>query len=377
MTTELSLSNVINISVAATPTGVNAFNTSNLALFSYDTPNMSFGSDGYKIYKEPVEVGTDFGTSSNTYKMALAAFSQAPNFLANNGNFIVIEMEASETLDEAITRTVGLVQYFGLMSSQIENSADTAAAASVVQALTKIAFFAQRDPAEIADGGILDDLTTGGFWKSRGLFYQGATDISALQMQAAYAGRALSTIFSGSLTTQNMQLKDLATILPDPGINQTRYALAIDAGADVYPSLEGVAKVLTSGENRFFDQVYNLLWFAKALEVAGFNYLAQTSTKVPQTENGMDGLKGAYRKVCQQAVANGYAAPGAWSSPVTFGNQQDLYDNIEQYGFYIYSQPVAQQLQVDRAARKAPLVSVALKEAGAINTSTVIVHVNA
>jgi hypothetical protein len=119
------------------------------------------------------------------------------------------------------------------------------------------------------------------------------------------------------------------------------------------------------------------MWFVFALQVSGFNYLRQTGTKVPQTENGMDGLKGAYRSVCEQAVTNQYAAPGTWNSPVTFGNQADLIANVEQFGYYIYSTPIAQQLQADREERKAPLVQIALKEAGAIQSSTVVVNVNA
>lgn len=374
---ELSLSNVINISISATPSGLNAFNTSNLALFSYDTPEASFGNDGYKIYKEPTEVATDFGSSSITARMATAAFSQAPNILAPNGSFIVIEMEPSETLAEAIARMAGTVQFFGVMSSVIESEADMLAAAAVIQAAIKIGFFVQRNPDEVETGGALDLLTTGGFWKSRGLFYGSATDADALLMQAAYAGRALSTIFSGSNTTQTMHLKDLTTIQPDLSLDQTLFQKCVDAGADTYPSFEGVPKVYCSGENRFFDQVYNLLWFVKALEVAGFNYLAQTSTKIPQTEAGMDGLKGSYRRVCRQAVTNAYSAPGAWTNPTTFGVQQDLLDNVAQYGYYIYSGPIAEQLQVDREARRAPIVQIALKEAGAIHSSTIIINVNA
>jgi hypothetical protein len=115
----------------------------------------------------------------------------------------------------------------------------------------------------------------------------------------------------------------------------------------------------------------------KALEVAGFNYLAQTSTKIPQTEAGMDGLKNAYRKICEQGVTNAYLSPGAWNSPITFGNQQDLLDNIQSYGFYIYSLPIALQAQVDREARQAPLIQIAAKEAGAIHSSTVVININA
>jgi hypothetical protein len=256
--------------------------------------------------------------------MALAVFSQQPNILAGGGYLVVIPFEPSETLDAAVTRTADLVQYFGLMSTQIESGADMQDAAAVVQALNKIAFFVQRASGSIDSGGDLDDLRTGGFTQSRGLYYGAATDLAALQMQAAYAGRALSVNFSGSNTTTTMHLKDLTGVQPDPSMTQTLLNKAQDAGADVYASFQGVPKVYTSGANSFFDQVYNLQWFVGALQVAGFNFLAQASTKIPQTESGMDGLKGAYRAVCEQAVTNQYVAPGTWNSPTTFGNQADL-----------------------------------------------------
>ncbi len=373
---QLQLSNVITISVSAAQAGANAYNTSNLALFTSDTPSPTF-DDGYKIYLEPTEVGTDFGTSSVTYKQALAVFSQKPNILGPGGSLIVITLDASEVLDHAITRTKDLVQYFGVMSNSIESGADMIAAAMVVQALNKIAFFVQRDPTSIDSGGDLDDLTTGGYTQSRGLYYGSDNDLDALLFQAAYAGRALSTDFSGSNTTSTMHLKTLATIEPDPTMTQTLLAKAEAAGADTYVSLQGVSAVFCVGANSFYDQVYNLQWLAGALQIAGFNYLKTTATKVPQTENGMDGLKGAYQTVLAQAVSNQYAAPGLWTSPTTFGNQQDLYDNIAQRGYYIYSTPIAAQLQTARAARQAPLVQIALKEAGAIQSSSVIVIVNA
>ena len=372
---QLQLSNVVEISVSQAQTGVNAYNTSNLALFTTETPDPVFDDD-YKIYVEPTEVGKDFGTGSETYKMALKVFGQAPNIRANSGYLVVIPLEPSETIAAAVTRTADLVQYFGLMTTQILIEAEMLAAAAVVQALNKIAFFVQRASASIEPGGSLDKLRSGTLFKSRGLYYGADNDSDALGMQAAYAGRALSTIFSGSNTTQTMHLKDLSGVQPDPSMTQTLLNKAQTAGADCYISLQGVSKVFCSGANQFFDQVYNLGWFVGALQVAGFNYLAQTSTKIPQTENGMDGLKGAYRKVCEQAVNNLYSAPGAWNSPTTFGNQQDLLDNVAQRGYYIYSQPIALQSQIDREERKAPIVQIALKEAGAIHSSTVIVNVN-
>ena len=98
--------------------------------------------------------------------------------------------------------------------------------------------------------------------------------------------------------------------------------------------------------------------------------------KIPQTETGMDGLKDAYRKVLAQAVSNGILAPGAWNSSTVFGNVANLHANVLSIGYYVYSQPVDQQLQTDRAARKAPVVQIAAKEAGALHSSSVVVQVN-
>lgn len=484
---QVNLTNVVNISVSAAQAGVGNYNTSNLAIFTHDAHEDSFGDLGYKIYLDPVEVGTDFGTSSNTYKEALAVFSQKPNILAGNGYLVVIPLlddqpaviaqqlisfssvptvgnyklsygvnttgniaynataadvqtalrllaglstvtvsgnttsgftvvftgvsgpatllvvtndslqntsgfdvfvspattvigiaaDGPEPLANGITRASSLVQFFGIISTVVEDSDAMLDAAAVVQAMNKIVWFVQRTQADIESGGSLDLLRTGGFDQSRGLYYGTGDPIDALVFMASYAGRALSTNFSGSNTTQNMHLKDMIGVQPDLTVSQTILNLAQAAGADCYPSLQGVPKIFASGANKFFDQVYNLLWFIGALQVAGFNALAQTSTKVPQTEEGVDVLTGAYRKVCESAKTNQYVAPGTWNNPTTFGNQDDFFRNISERGYYIYNAPVALQNQTDREARKAPLIQIAIKEAGAIDSSDVIVYVNA
>lgn len=314
---------------------------------------------------------------------AQALLTVTSNTLNASITVTVSTATAGETLAAAITRTAGLVQYFGIIADQtttVISSADVLAAAAVIQPLNKIGFFASYASADIETGGLLDELTTGGFSQSRGLYYgdnSTSKELDTVVFMASYAGRALSTNFSGSNTTSTMHLKDLIGVQPDPTMTQTLLNKAIAAGADSYPSLQGVPKVFCSGANSFYDQVYNLLWFVGGLQVAGFNFLAESATKIPQTENGMDGLKGAYRGVCEQGITNQYGAPGTWNSSTTFGNQVDFIQNIAQRGYYIFSQPIALQSQVDRVARKAPLVQIAFKEAGAIQSSTVIVNVNA
>ena len=377
MGNQLSISNVIEISVSQAQTGIGEYNVNNLVLFTSDTPGGSFPGVGYAIYLDPTQVGVDFGTTSQTYQMANQVFSQQPNILAGGGYLVIIPYLMSETLAAAIARTEGLVQYFGIMSETMVGSSDGLAAAAVVQPLNKMLFVVSRTSADILPGGYLDLIRLDGWTQTRGLYYGAAVDADALNMMASYAGRALSTNFNGSNTTETMHLKDLVGVEPDPSMTQTLLNEALLAGADTYISLQGVAKVFCSGANDYFDQVYNLQWFVGALQVAGFNYLAESDTKIPQTEQGMNGLKGAYRAVCEQAVANQYLAPGQWNSSTTFGNQVDFLTNVSQLGYYIYSQPVSQQSQANRVARMAPLVQIAIKEAGAIQESSVIVYVNA
>lgn len=390
-TNQLSIDNVINISVVTPGAGLLPWNTSNLALFTHDTcSNSGVVSAGYGIYLDPVSVAADWGTTSTTTLMAQAVFAQQPNILAGNGALVIIPFSGSgETLDVAISRTTSLVQYFGIISSQLETITEGTSttglmAATAVQGMNKLLFLVDNVSSAVSTGGFLDLLRSSGLTQTRGLLYLdttvggtgGLAPINALTMMAAYAGRALSTNFNGSNTTQTMHLKSLASIQPDPAITQTNLTAAIAAGADTYPSIQGVAKVFCSGANDYFDNQYNLQAFVGSLQVAGFNALAQVGTKLPQTEQGMAILKGAYLQVCQQFVNNQFLAPGAWTSGTTFGNQALMLASIAANGYYMYSAPISQQLPAVRVTRAAPLVQIACKYAGALQSSDVIVYVN-
>lgn len=378
MSNQLDITNVVTISLSAAQTGIGEYNVNNLAIFTAEEKGSTFGDLGYKIYKSPSEVGTDFGTTSITYQMALAAFAQSPNMLNGDGYLVVIPFAgSSETLTEAINRTASLVQYFGILSTKDYDAEEVRAAAAVVQTMNKMLFVVSNSTTDIAAEGSFASIAQAKLDKTRCLAYLSTETLPAKLMAAAYAGRALSTNFEGSNTTQTMHLKDLATINADPTMTQTQLNLCQSCGADAYVNIAGVAKVFSSGVNSFFDQVYNRCWFLGALEVAGFNALAKVSTKIPQTEPGMTLLKGAYRLVCERGVRNGYLAPGAWNSADRFGDVEAMLRNIEEVGYYLYSLPVNQQAQTEREARKAPLVQIAAKEAGAIHSSNVLVYINA
>ncbi len=285
---------------------------------------------------------------------------------------------STETLISAILRTQGSVSYCGIIKENTYVSNELIVAATYVQTQDMMLFVASHDVADIA-------VTTGIFWQieqaalsqTRCFLYVGdATYDTANKVLAGYVGRAMSVDFSGSNTVITMQLKTINGAVADANMTQTIFTACGIAGVDIYPSFNGVPKVWSNGENKFYDQVYNLLWFVTSLQVAGFNALATTATKLPQTEQGAGVLTTAFSAVCAQAVTNGYFAPGTWTGDI-FGNQADMLRNIADVGFYIYHQPVAQQSQADRAARKAPLFQIAGKEAGADHTANVLVNINA
>lgn len=280
---------------------------------------------------------------------------------------------SGETLVEAISRLSSQVQFIPMITNLLLEDDAVETAATAIQALDVIWFFDFASTSDIA--GIATTIQEASETHTRCLMYTPDLTESNL-MKSAYAGRACSVNFAGSATTQTMNLKSLATITPDNGLNQTLLDSSDIAGVDVYGSFGGVPAVKDSGGNDFFDNIYNELWFKLAIQVAGFNYLRQTNTKIPQTEAGMDGLKGAYGSVCDQAVNNGMIAPGEWTSSETFGNPEDFRRNIRDKGYYIYSTPIALQSSSDRADRIAPLVQIAIKLAGAIHKSSVIIVVN-
>lgn len=470
---EISIGNVFEVSVSAPGVSAGVMNTSNVAIFTRDPYAPSFGTDGYKLYVDPTEVGKDFGTASISAKMANAVFAQRPNIRAGGGYLALIPMlsqiqeitfdkvptggslvlniggqptaailfsatqeqiqaairavdpilykdvvvtgtmatkididfkglatavavttgtntltnsgavvvtvtetVALETPVQALARGAALVHFFGLMFAFELAQAPLLAVAAALSPLRKIGFFLGSQSVDNDTGGKLDLLRQNGYVNSRGLLRIDNVE-NGLVYQAAYVGRALSVDFSGTNTVLTMHLKDLASVIGDKNITQAILEKAKVSGADVYVNFDrNVAKTFTSGGNDFFDNVYNILSFIDAIQIAGFNVFGQTPTKIPQTEGGMDILKGASRKVCEQYVRNGFIAPGEWNSPVTFGPQEDFLDNIRQRGYYIYSAPISQQPVVDREARKAPLQQLAIKYAGAFHSGSIIITIN-
>ena len=382
MPLQLPITNFVSITVTQPGAGLLPYAINNLAIFTQEVPVVTL-TLGYGIYLNAASVATDWGTTSEAYQMAAAIFSQSPNIITGGGQLIIIPFLAASNLTAIMTTadtTLGLFYGGALWSGYAPTDTEVENAAVYAQAQRHILFVNSSSAAALTPTtGLFAFVKLASESQARCLYYT-TTPLAARLFAAAYASRLFSVDYTGSNTAINMHAKSLATVSPDAGVSQTTLSYCLTNGIDTYPGFGGggqsLGKVFTSGANGgFSDDIQNANWLVFSLQVAGFNALAQTATKLPQTEQGMAALKDAYVQVMNQAVTCGYLAPGSWTSPDTFGDPATLIRNVTASGFYVYSQPVALQSSANRAGRKAPIIQIAGKSAGGINSSNVLVNI--
>ena len=85
----LDLANVVRVSIQSALRGLSNINTSALALITDEVPIPNdFGE--FRIYLNADGVATDFGSNSETFRLAGVVFSQNPNILTGTGYLIII-----------------------------------------------------------------------------------------------------------------------------------------------------------------------------------------------------------------------------------------------------------------------------------------------
>ena len=378
----VDISNVVNITVSAGESSLGNYNVNAVLYISTESPVATW-TESYRIYKRAADVGTDWGTTSKTYKDAVAFFAQNPNVLTGDGYLLIAPFSSgSETIVQAITRLSALVYFGGVFTNKTAaNASEVSAAATAVEAMDCIYLVAGHASADYGSSGILKTVSDLNLDNTKLLYYTDST--TALDgmraMVAAYAGRMFSVNFAAQNSTITANLKTLRTIAADTAITQTIYTTLKNLGVDAYVTYGGVAKVVSNanGNDNYFDDVYNRLWFKMGMKVAIFNVLATVGTKIPQTEVGMNNVKAGARRFCDQAVYNGFLAPGRWNGSETFGDPEDFHRNIEDFGYFVYSAPVSEQSQADRLERKTPVIQIAGKQAGAFHSASIIVSFEA
>lgn len=204
------------------------------------------------------------------------------------------------------------------------------------------------------------------------MFYSKSND---RKLSLGNFARLQTVLFTGTNTANTGNLKDITGVIPD-AYSQTEITKASNVGLDIYTTIKDVSVMLTSPANDFFDNVYNLIAYVDALEIDTFNILKGTATKIPQTIKGMNTLVDSIEKTTEGFVRAGVFAPGTWTSPDTFGDDETLRSQVETKGYYVFANRLSDQSQADRQARKSPPIQIAVKNAGAIHKANLIVQFN-
>ena len=280
---------------------------------------------------------------------------------------------SGETLPQAIARTRSVISYCGVstnldMGNVAQQAADAYVAGidsiwlqNVISSLSSIATLALSN-AQANQENVRYFIYT--------------TYNQRVQAKAGAMTVINGVDFTASNTTKTSQGKIISGLLPDPILYDTLYTSLQDAGCDFYSTIEGSTNFCFSTRgNNFSDNVFNQIALAYYCQYALFNFLRVTNTKTPQTESGMIAAKNSVINVLVQFVRNGYIAPGKWNSPQTFGDRDAFLTAIADDGYYVYSLPIADQLQSQREQRIAPTIQVACKAGGAMQSFNLTVTV--
>jgi hypothetical protein len=363
----LDLSEVTNLNgvASAITTALSSAGTVvwNANLQRFEVKSATTGTSSKVSYAEATGSGTDISALLGLVTGAASA---------------PIDGIAAEDLDTCVASLMDIsTEWYGLSiaTSSAPSDDDIMDAAALIEAASPSRIMAVTTQAS----GVLDSATTSDI-ASRVKAQNYERTLVQYSSSNAYAatsilGRISTVDFTGSNTTLTVKFKG------EPGVAAEKLAQsqvsALEAkNANIFVTYEDGSAIIEQGvmsNGYFIDEVHGTDWLQNAIQTDLWNVLRQALTKIPQTDAGTNILVNTIDKTMGQAVNNGLVAPGIWNAP-GFGqlNQGDALNS----GYYIYAPPVATQSQADREARKSVPIQVAVKLAGAIHSTNVIVNVN-
>ncbi|MFU9135767.1 DUF3383 family protein [Erwinia tasmaniensis] len=381
MSQGLPLSSIVNVDVIMSPGAATGRNFGSMLILGSST--VIPVSERLRLYSSAEDIGTDFGMVSAEYQAASVYFAQSPKpqqlYIGRWAKTLATgEAGEAETLPQAVNALLQYTEWYGLAIAASGDDAvtdsDLLAVAAAIESSSQSRVFAiTTDNAETLDATSQSDLAAklkvAGYGRT---FVQYSTS-SQYAAISAFA-RAFTVNFSGSNTTLTLKFKT------EPGVGYEKLtsnqAAALTAKhANVYVLYANDTAILQQGvmaNGDFFDERHGLDWLQNSVQTNLFNLLYTSTSKIPQTEAGITRLMTNVEASMAQAATNGLVAPGVWSGGDI--GQLSSGDTLTK-GYYVYAQPLASQAQADREARKAPLIQVACKLAGAVHYADVQINV--
>jgi len=275
---------------------------------------------------------------------------------------------AIETLTDALNASqIFDATFYGVALTAASSTQDQKDAMAWAEAAKMAFFYTTADPNAKLSAATSD---LGYYAKNLGYvrtigFYSAGSPYAALSGMA----RMFIVDFDQPNSTSTLKFKQLPGIAIDNLTETERLALEAK-NLNYYTDVGGFPMVAQGvvASGRFFDEVHGLDWLQATMQNAVFTALATRVTKIPQTDEGVGILTQAAMGALNMAKSNGLLAPGVWKGQ-NLGEVKT--GDFLPTGYYVYAQPVADQLTADRDLRKSPPISAIGIGGGAIHSAAI------
>ena len=314
-------------------------------------------------------------TTGETSKVSGVTDTELPQALGINTGTTMVTGAPAESLVEGLNALLDYPTWYqGYLAADAEDD-DILAAAQVIEAASpkRILSVTIQDTAEL-DG---TQTTSLGYKLSqaqlqRTLWVYSSTSPYA---GASVLGRMSTVDYEGSDTTITLKFKQLPGVTPENLTLSQANAITANHG-NVFVAYDNDTNILQEGVMAggwFIDERTGLDWLENYVQTAVWNLLYTSNTKVGQDDVGSTELVATVSQALEQGVTNNLISPGVWNSD-GFGALKR--GDTLSTGYYVYIQPMEEQSQADREARKAPPIQCAVKLTGAVHFVDVTINVN-
>ncbi|MBD2782537.1 DUF3383 domain-containing protein [Xenorhabdus szentirmaii] len=288
----------------------------------------------------------------------------------------VIDPTAPETIAEAVA-TLGSVSgaWYGLViADNTLSDTDVLNVARYIESASVSRIYGHTvTKTDVLDPDVDTDIGSQlkGAFLNRTLWQYSAQPYAV----ASLFGRMFTVNFQGNRTTITLKFKQEPAISAEL-LTATQANALKSKNGNVFVHYNNDTAIIQEGvmaNGAFIDERHGLDWVQNYVQTNLYNLMYTSTTKIPQTDEGVTQLLANVEQSLAQGVNNGLVAPGVWGGD-SFGalNRGDMLTK----GFYVYAAPIAEQVQAEREKRKAPLIRCAIKLAGAVHFADVVINVN-
>jgi len=378
MSQGLPVSNIVSVTVSMAARAAQSRNYG--ALLVVGSSDVISATERLRAYSSISGVAADFGLDTPEYLAASLYYQQSPQPADLYIGRWVKTTEEEGATEESIAECISALSsqstdWYGLVvADDALTDEDVLSVAAVIESDGVSRIFGHTssaatvlDPNDSSD--IFSKLKAAKYARTFGQ-YSAATPFAA----ASLFGRAFSVNFNGNNTTITLKFKQEPGITAETLTQNQVNALAAK-NANVFINYNNDTAIIQEGvmsNGDFIDERHGLDWLQNYVQTNLYNLLYTSTSKIPQTDAGVTRLVSNVEQSMAQSVTNGLVAPGVWNGGEI--GQLASGDTLTK-GYYVYAPAIATQAQSDREARKAPVIQVACKLAGAVHFADVEINV--